>query len=266
MSIRVTEVPDYRGQPTLLIETPAATYHFHRDGAALASLTDPDGQDWIDFKPGGGSAGEYRGIPNIVHPEVGFHPGGDTCVTEITRQTDDLLELACRTRDGGWACTWRFTDTEALMTLTRAARPHWFLYEGTPGGTYREAEAFLIDADGARDACDTQWQRTLGGGGSGVRGVCVGTSGSPFGLYLIDATDRGDQAVVDSFWSMEKNMTVLGFGRQLGGDCPTWKRLPPIDPDAGDPPARLLVRLEPLPDPAAAPARLTSLAALLPVK
>ena len=50
-------------------------------------------------------------------------------------------------------------------------------------------------------------------------------AGSPFALLLLDRTSRAAD-VMDSYWPMEGNMTVFGFGRELGGaENPRWRHL-----------------------------------------
>jgi len=73
--ITVEELAGYQGQASLRIVALAATYVYHKQGAGFASLVDPDGRDWISYRSQGGSDGQYRGIPNLIHPEGGFHPG-----------------------------------------------------------------------------------------------------------------------------------------------------------------------------------------------
>ena len=48
-----------------------ATLFLDKEGGGLVSLIDNDSNDWISHSPGGGSAGEFRGIPNTGE----LHPG-----------------------------------------------------------------------------------------------------------------------------------------------------------------------------------------------
>ncbi|MHC4629149.1 MAG: FG-GAP repeat domain-containing protein, partial [Planctomycetota bacterium] len=66
--VRVTDDVEYRGQESFMIESQNATYYYHKQGAGFASILDKDGNDWLGYRPGGGPAGEYRGIPNMGHP------------------------------------------------------------------------------------------------------------------------------------------------------------------------------------------------------
>ena len=48
------------GQEAFVVETPAATYCYHKEGGGFSSLVDRDGRDWIGYRAGDGPAGEYR--------------------------------------------------------------------------------------------------------------------------------------------------------------------------------------------------------------
>ncbi|MDH7570511.1 MAG: hypothetical protein QHJ73_13095, partial [Armatimonadota bacterium] len=115
-----------------------------------------------------------------------------------------------RSKDGKWACRWRILPTHAVMELERAAHPYWFLYEGTPGGKYDEAALYMVDSAGKRHSGAQRWERRL----PDPRWIYFGTAGVPRVLFLADLTHRAP-GTVDSFWSMQGNMTVFGFGRTL---------------------------------------------------
>ena len=231
--VDLMQLEEYQGQPSWRIETPAATYVYHRDGAGFASLIDPDGKDWISFRTTGGSDGPYRGIPNIIHPEGGFHPGKDTCISRIVREDQSGVTIESRTKDGRWACRWEIGPRTATVTIEKIGHPYWVLYEGTPGGAYDETKAFMVDSAGNRTPCTERWERRL----PDPRWIYFGTPDSNYVLFLIDRTERKADTV-DSFWSMQKNMTVFGFGRVLNSRDPRWKHLT-------ETPARVTVGLLP---------------------
>ncbi|WP_145271326.1 hypothetical protein [Tautonia plasticadhaerens] len=72
----LTEGVGHEGQESFRIGTPTATYFYHTLGGGFASLEGADGLDWLGYRPGGGSAGAYRGIPNLVHPRAISIPAG----------------------------------------------------------------------------------------------------------------------------------------------------------------------------------------------
>jgi hypothetical protein len=239
VGVRVDRLDDHQGQPSLRIATPAATYVFHEHGGGFASLLDPDGHDWIAYRPGDGPRGAYRGLPNLVHPGVGFHPGGTMCTTRLIshdpdhaivesiapapapapgRERPPLGERAPAAAPA-WATRWTFTRDAAEMTLTHAAAPYWLLYEGTIGGDYDEAHAWSVDSQGTRRPATQRWEQRL----PDPRWVYFATSASPFVLWMIDRTARAE-GLVDSCWSMDGAMIVFGMGRTLEmGD--RWRHL-----------------------------------------
>lgn len=93
-----------------------------------------------------GRRGDYRGIPNVIHPEGGFHPGAETCSTRLVEARRQRVVIASESLDGEWACTWTIGPDRAVMDLERVGHPHWILYEGTPGGRYDETQAYTVDA------------------------------------------------------------------------------------------------------------------------
>ena len=247
MSVRVDELDDWQGQPSFRVETPAATYVYHRRGAGFASLIDPSGADWISYRPRGGSAGEYRGIPNIIHPEGGFHPGAETCSSRLVEVKRQRVVIASESLDGEWSCSWTIGPERAVMDLERVGHSYWILYEGTPGGCYEETRAYMVDAAGRREPAHGTWERRL----SEPRWIYFATTPSSYVLYLIDQTPRLPN-VLDSYWSMEKNMTVFGFGRMLNIASARWHHLTEV-------PARLTMGILRKESPAATSRRLDDL-------
>jgi hypothetical protein len=218
-ALRVDTVDDHQGQPSFRVESMSCTWVYHVQGAGFASILDPDGHDWISYRPTDGPRGKFRGLPNLVHPGAGFHPGGTMCTSRVVDSPSEVVEIESHSLDQQWRCGWTFHPDHALMTLHTVARPYWILYEGTPGGTYDETDAYCVDSAGTRRPCNTSWQTRL----PDPRSIWFSTSTSRFALFLTDLTTR-DASVVDSFWSMEQSMTVFGMGRKLGAG-PGWRHL-----------------------------------------
>lgn len=229
VTVKSEAIDNYLGQPAYRIRTPMCDYVYHQFGGGFASMIDPDGRDWISYRPGDGARGEYRGIPNLVHPSAGFHPGGTMCDSELIAKPGDI-RIATRSTDGEWSADWVFHPDHALMTLHTAARPHWILYEGTPGGEYDESQAYCVDSAGVTRRCDDRWETRL----PEPRWIWFAAPRSPYALFLLDLTSR-EAGLTDSYWSMEQSMTVFGFGRRLSGG-PGWKQLT-------ETPARLAIGL-----------------------
>lgn len=204
--VKVEEVADYQGQASFRIETPGATYYYHKAGAGFASLIDPDGNDWISYRPTGGSDGRYRGIPNLIHPENDFHPGG---LNSESRAEGGPLKVTIhsRTRDGAWAGRWDIYPYFARFTVLAAPRPYWFLYEGTPGGQLDLDRDWWAASDGSMQPVTESWTGKL----PAPQWVVFGDRAQVRVLFLVQ--HEADEAE-DQFWQMEGNMTVFGFGRQ----------------------------------------------------
>jgi len=204
--IRVSEV-EHQGQASLRISTERATYVLHKEGAGLASLIDPEGRDWISYRPGGGAGGEFRGIPNLG---AVFHPGytGEKgSKTRLIEQRRERVVVDSESNDGQWAGRWVFLEDRAEFTVLKAPAPYWFLYEGTPAGRMDlEAAWYEVPGKGPRpvteilneDLPDPEW-------------ALFGDSSTRRALLMMNHTGGSAN---DQFWQMEGKMTVFGFGRQ----------------------------------------------------
>ena len=210
----VTDGLEHESQQSVRIATPTATWYYHKSGAGFASLEDADGNDWIGHHPGNRAAGEFRGIPNLVHPEGYFHPGGTDCETTIVQAGPDKAVLESQAAGGAWAVRWEVTAAFARLTVLKAAKQYWFLYEGTPGGEMDEAGDTCVLSDGLTHPLSARWETRL----APPRWVYFRDAKTGRILYFIHHTDDGE---ADSFWPMnespgrepESGMTVFGFGR-----------------------------------------------------
>jgi hypothetical protein len=227
------EAGDYQGQKSFRIETPTAVYLYHRSGAGFAALIDAGGNDWIGYRPGGGSAGEYRGIPN-VRP-AGFHPGYTESTSRIAQQDAHHVRIVSERLDGSWGCTWDIGAASATLTLTgggpsddrpsrtgsEAPAPYWVLYEGTPGGVLRPEEDSLVLSSGEVRRLSESWDEPL----PAPEWIAFRSVQADRSLFLLhhEADD-----VTDCYWPMQGNMTVFGFGRTGHGEKlrPLMTRLP----------------------------------------
>jgi hypothetical protein len=131
----------YEGAEHFVIQTEGATWWYDRAGGGLSRLIDRDGRDWIGFRrepwnqTPASAASSYRGIPNFVYGSAdggAGHPGHSRC--ETFQQGGKFVTTSI---SGDWRWTWEFSGTYAQVTIERVgAGNYWFLYEGTPGGTY----------------------------------------------------------------------------------------------------------------------------------
>jgi hypothetical protein len=205
--VKLTDAVEHQGQESFRIETPAGTYLYHKPGAGFASLIDRDGHDWISYRPKGGSAGNYRGIPNLVHPEGYFHPGGLKCTSRVVARGPLRLRIASEAEAGKWACTWDIFPHFARLVVRAAPRPYWFLYEGTPGGKLDEDGDYYVLSTGEQFAASVRWDKDI----PGPEWLYFGDAKLKRVLYLVH---HEDDRHIDAYWPMEGNMTVFGFGRQ----------------------------------------------------
>lgn len=255
--VRVSETTLFGDLDCFRIETPAATYVFGKRGAGFASILDPQGRDWISYRHGGRSAGEYRGLPKSGQPVKYFHCGygygqyktDNVFTTTVTKREAGHVRLRAETKNGDAACEWDFFATHATMTLLNIPGRYWFLYEGTPGGALDAEEDFVLRPHGHRTMLDRPWAEP-------VPWVIFGAKESPHGLLLVNHQNDAAEAsyapwpYVPSAREAMGLMTVFGFGR------PAWD-----DPNQHAPPlralpARFTIAMTPAADAAAADAAL----------
>lgn len=190
------------------------TLFYHTTGGGFSSLLDANGIDWISWSTAKGDAGDYRGIPNLVHPANGgyFHPGRATATSSIAAEGPLKVTIISSSKDGTWRTRWDVFPTFARMTVLAkpALAKYWFQYEGTPGGVLTESDR-VVRADGreltgigalARDISSPEEWMYIADDASGADGRS---------LFI---THHKDDNIVDSYRPLGK-MTILAFGRDL---------------------------------------------------
>ena len=205
----VDGVPD-EGQDCYMVSTANATYYFQKDAGGFSSLLDAQGNDWIGFHPYGGSDGIYRGIPNMGHPEGYCHPGKTASHSRVSASGPLCVSIESASNDGVMRCRWDIFPHHARLTVFQMRTPYWFLYEGTPGGNpggqLDEAGGYCVHSDGTRTALSERWDGPL----PAPEWLYFGASNVDRALYLVHHQPDRE---IDSYWPMEHNMTVFGFGR-----------------------------------------------------
>src|SRR5580765_5885343 len=135
-AVRVSDVTLFSDMECLRIETPAATYYYGKRGAGFARIVDPDGHDWISYRPGNKARGEYRGLPKCGQPVKYFHCGygfgqytnDNPFTTTFERIAPGHVHVHSETRDGVATCDWDFFPMHATLTLRRCGtNAFWFL-------------------------------------------------------------------------------------------------------------------------------------------
>lgn len=193
-------------EESLRIDTPSGSWFYHKQGGGFSSLVDADGNDWIGYHPTGGSAGSYRGIPNIVNPEGHLHPGATTAQTTLISSGPLRASFSSTTTDGLWSVLWYIYPNYASMTITAAGHPYWFLYEGTPGGMIDPTSDFMVRSDGTKTLLSDAWTGDL----SGEEWVYFSDPVVDRSLFLVNHQNDND---TDAYFDMNDQMTVFGFGR-----------------------------------------------------
>ena len=197
------------GQTSYQVVTDSATYFYHKDGGGFSSLLDNNANDWINHSDSTGSAGDFRGIPNLAHPDDGghFHPGRDTVISSIVNEGPLKATITSSTADNAWETMWEIYPTFARLTVLNAATNYWFLYEGTPGGLLEPASDFIVRSNGTQTLASAAWNGDLTGG----EWLYFSDPNVNRSLFFAHHTD---DALVDSYYPMNGEMTVFGFGRQ----------------------------------------------------
>ncbi len=212
--VSVTDGND-EGQSCFVITTDNAVYYYHKEGAGFSSILDKDENDWIGYRQGGGASGNFRGIPNMVHKsgpngrDNYFHPGhsgGSGSTTTLESDDGSKAVLKSVSGNGAWEVVWEFYNTHAVMTVNKANGKYWFLYEGTPGGTFNKDNDYWMISDGTKKTCANRYDGDI----PSPEWICFGDNTLNRVLVLAHANDDNDP---DKFYQMDKSMTVFGFGR-----------------------------------------------------
>ena len=210
----LTDGVSHKGYQSLQISTADAEYFYHKPGGGFATLLDANNNDWIGWNTATGGAGDFRGIPNMVHPNDGgyFHPGRNNATTTVL--SDGPLKATFRSvskPSGPWEVQWDVFPDYARMTVVRQGTTnYWWLYEGTPGGELEPSVDRLTRSDGSSIKASGTWTTDIGGDEwIFVTDPNVGSNGRS--LFLIH---HQSDAKVDGYTADTGNlMTIFGFGR-----------------------------------------------------
>lgn len=209
--VSVKTITDTYGYETFRLIGINSTYYYHKAGGGFASLFDVDENDWISWNPAPKSAGDFRGIPNMVHPIDGghFHPGRTSVNSSIIRRGPLKVTIRSTSLDGNWTTQWEVFPSYARMTVQKvvAGKSYWLLYEGTPGGTLDLATDLVTKSDGASATANVAWVGDI----SGEEWVYFTDPSLDRSLYVVH---HQQDEIVDSYTPDENGkMTILGFGR-----------------------------------------------------
>lgn len=213
--VNATMITDAYGFETFRIANDDGVYFYHKSGGGFASLIDVDENDWIGWNPAAKGAGDFRGVPNMVHPNDGghFHPGRATVESGYTRRGPLKATIRSSTIDGLWTTQWEIYPQYARLTVLKIAtgKKYWFLYEGTPGGNLELATDLVVHSDGTTTTAGESWTGDL----PGEEWVYFADPTLGRSFYAIH---HEEDEIVDSYTPDELGkMTILGFGRDGNG-------------------------------------------------
>jgi len=225
-SIRMEET-DYEGRKHILVKTRMLDYYYDVKGGGFSRIIDQDGNDWVGFKmePWGNypasAASSFRGLPNLIFQgddDGAGHPGHDKCTSRMEGNkiiTESLSRL--------WLWTWEFFDDYAVLDIQRTDpdRSYWFLYEGTPGGSFAPQKSYFgSDKGGPYPGGydyfkgDILWDQ--------FQWIYTGTSTASGTFYMVQVNQDDQMDMISFLGNTEAGldspdgMTVFGFGRNKG--------------------------------------------------
>lgn len=198
------------GLATFAISTRTGTYQFDTNGGGFSSLDDVDGNDWINHSDAPRGLGEFRGFPNLIHPENQFHPGGTGVTTTLVEAGPLRVVFDVEVEGEGWSGRWEIFPTFARFELFAARHDYWFLYEGTPGGSFEPDTDIYVRSDGTSVSADT----TVGTDIAGVEWSMMGDPNVGRSFFM---THDADDNFADSYFNFNDEMTVMSFGRESTG-------------------------------------------------
>lgn len=204
--LKIEENITYQNAPSTRITGPLQIYIYDMVGAGMAALLDSQGNDWIGHSTAAAGDGMFRGIPNGIEPEGGFHAGDTTMTSTITHKGPVKVTIDATGYSGAWEGQFAFYPTHATFTITKAGHAYWLLYEGTPGGSFEPNSDYITRSDGTKTMASESWDGDIPAPEWAL--FSDGTLDRSLYMYLKD-----DDSTGDSFWPMGTQMTVFGIGR-----------------------------------------------------
>jgi hypothetical protein len=215
----------YEERPHFLVRTAALDYYYDIQGGGFSRIIDKEGNDWINFRmePWGSypasAASSFRGLPNLVFQQAddgAGHPGHDKCSSQVKSR-----RIVTESQSGLWKWSWEFHDSYAILDIikTDPERSYWFLYEGTPGGSFNPDYNYFGSNKGGPYRASYDYFK-----GDIYRDhfhwIYAGASNAAGTFFMIQ--EQGDELkdmisylgnTVDGMDSPD-GMTVFGFGRE----------------------------------------------------
>ena len=216
------------GRNHYVVRTKMATYYYDPVAGGFSSITDPTGQDWVQYrdKPWGeypaSAASSYRGLPNLVFggdDDGAGHPGHKKTTSSYAGN-----QIMTESTSGEWAWTWTFDERGARLDVTKAPadRAYWFLYEGPVGGKWRPEQTWW-----ATDVTEPSYVIKDHYAGDVHRArhryMIFGLRESTYAFYMAQLTPDAELDHISMLGNDDagakhsnKGMVVAGFGRDAG--------------------------------------------------
>ncbi len=214
----------YEGREHILVKTLELDYYYDVQGGGFSRIIDREGKDWVGFKmePWGeypaSAASSFRGLPNLVfqgEDDGAGHPGHTRCISKV-----DGRRIITESLSGKWKWTWEFYDDHAVLEVqkTDPGRAYWFLYEGTPGGSFDpENSYFGSDLGGPFAAAHDYYKGDILWGH--FHWIYAGNKTASGTFFLLHEEPDDLTDMISFLGNMEEGldsadgMTVFGFGR-----------------------------------------------------
>jgi hypothetical protein len=199
--------------PAFEIHTPTANYWLVKSSAALASITDTSGVQWINFSSGFRSE---RGVPNLGgccqpgNPAKMGLPAMSTVIDPAFIPSTTHLRLVSKSDDGSYWLVWDFFQTHFTLTINRAGKAFGFTYRGVPGGAIDPADKLVLSNE-TKQAASAPFKGDLPGPAEWAYLSHPVASQSLFLIQHADDTLPETYQVVDG----DTAMFVFGGGQTL---------------------------------------------------
>ncbi|MEM7273342.1 MAG: LamG-like jellyroll fold domain-containing protein [Actinomycetota bacterium] len=187
-----------------------STWIYHKAGGGFAKILDDGGFEWVGWSPAAGAAGDFRGVPNSTKPPLNlFHPGRSDATTVLLKDGPLRISFETTAINNTWTATWAVYPTSVEMTMTKAAKDFWVLYEGAPGGDI-DAQDQIVRSDGEVMPIDGEFEADM----PGEEFLIAVDSDRNRGFYIAHNQDDG---AVESYRLLDGEMAIMGIGRGGNG-------------------------------------------------
>jgi hypothetical protein len=194
--------------PAFEIHTPTASYWLVKSAAAIVSINDTSGLQWINFASG---FRPNRGVPNLGgccqpgNPTKLGLPPMTTVIDPAFTITTTHLRLISTADDGTYWLVWDFFQTHFTLTINRAGKAFGFTYRGVPGGAIDAADQLVLSS-GTMQSASTSYRGDLPGPSEWVY---LSHPAAKQSLFLIQ---HSDDALAETYQIVDGDTAMVVFG------------------------------------------------------